>query len=410
MEDDAGVVEAPQDIQMSQREWFFGGSEDGVRARGTRPREAPFRASSPLSARRPPRWSGRAWAAEARAPMVRRMRLRHAVMIGTALLARAGFAAAAEPDTSAAGLLRSDAAALAPLAHSTLAKQFLAATQGAPQIAPRVVWTDSSRARAWTDAEAMALADTTRARLIRRELDDSFYWDTRYGSPLAYLRALEILSGAGIARADRLRFADIGCGTIGHLRLLASLGADATGIDVDPLLRALYSEPGDQGPVTGSSGRTGRVRLVIGQWPATDSIRAAVGGGYDLILSKNTLKNGYIHPAQPVNPRMLVHLGVSDSAYVAELYRALKPGGMVLIYNLCPAPAPPGKPYIPWADGRCPFPREQWRAAGFVVKRFDEDDSARARKMGHALGWDRDHGMDLEHDLFATWSLFEKPR
>jgi hypothetical protein len=51
-----------------------------------------------------------------------------------------------------------------------------------------------------------------------------------------------------------------------------------------------------------------------------------------------------------------------------------------------------------------------WRAAGFTVVRFDEEDSPRAREVGHALGWDRDSGMDLEHGLFATWSLFEKPR
>ena len=338
------------------------------------------------------------------------MRLRYAVVIGTALLARAGFAAAAEPDTTAAGVLRSEAAALRALAHSTLGRQFLDATANVPTIATRVVWTDSSRTHAWTDAEAAALADSTRARLVRRELDDSFYWNTRYGSPLAYLRALEILSGYGVKNVDRLRLADYGCGTLGHLRLLAALGADATGIDVDPMLRALYCEPGDQGPVPAHSGHGGRVRLVTGQWPAQDSIRAAVGGGYDLILSKNTLKNGYLHPAQPVNPRMLVHTGVADSAFVAELFRALKPGGLALIYNLCPAPAAPGQPYIPWADGRCPFAPAMWRAAGFEVEAFDQDDSPRARAMGHALHWDRDSGMDLENGLFATWSLFKKPR
>ena len=133
----------------------------------------------------------------------------------------------------------------------------------------RVVWADSSRTHAWTDAEALALADTTRARLVRRELDDGFYWNTRYGSPLAYLRPLEILSGAGVKSVDRARIADFGCGTLGHLRLLASLGADATGIDVDPLLRALYSEPGDQGEVTRRGGsrrtRAARDRAVAGE-------------------------------------------------------------------------------------------------------------------------------------------------
>jgi len=66
----------------------------------------------------------------------------------------------------------------------------------------RVVWVDSARTHAWNEAEAAALADTTRARLIRRDLDESFYYNTRYGSPLAYLRPLELLAQHG-SRASR---------------------------------------------------------------------------------------------------------------------------------------------------------------------------------------------------------------
>ena len=81
-----------------------------------------------------------------------------------------------------------------------------------------------------------------------------------------------------------------------------------------------------------------------------------------------------------------------------------------MIYNLCPAPAAPGKPYIPWADGRCPFSRALWEAEGFRVLEFDADDSDAARAMGHALGWDLgSSAMDLAHDLFATWTLVRKP-
>jgi SAM-dependent methyltransferase len=269
-----------------------------------------------------------------------------------------------------------------------------------------MIWRDSARTYAWSDAEARALPDRVRASLVPRTLDESFYWNTRYGSPLAYARALEILGEHGVRSARGLRVADFGCGTVGQLRLLASLGADVTGIDVDPVLRALYSEPGDLGTVG-----EGRVRLAIGQWPAADSIAGVVGGGYDVFVSKNTLKRGYIHPAEAVDPRMLVHLGVGDSAFVAALHKMLKPGGRVLIYNLSPAPAPPGKPYIPWADGRCPFDRELWERQGFRVIAFDADDGPRARAMGRALGWDRGaNGMTLDTDLFAHWSLFEKPR
>lgn len=319
-----------------------------------------------------------------------------------------GRAAHAAPaDTTALGQLRAEAVALKPLVHSGLARDFLAATTRLAHAAPRAVWRDSARTHAWTESEAAALPESTRARLIRREYDESYYWTTRYGSPLAYARALEILAEHGFANARGKRIADFGCGMIGQLKLLALLGADATGIDVDPTLRALYSGPGDLGVVRGAGGN---VRLAIGQWPAEPAILEQVGEGYDLFLSKNTLKNGYLHPAEPVNPRMLVHLGVSDSEYVAELHRVVKPGGLVLIYNLCPAPAAPGKPYIPWADGRCPFSAAMWQAAGFRVIEFDRDDTPAARAMGHALGWDQgDSPMDLAHDLFATWTLVQKP-
>ena len=42
---------------------------------------------------------------------------------------------------------------------------------------------------------------------------------------------------------------------------------------------------------------------------------AAVGGDYDLIISKNTLKKGYVHPERPVEPRRLLNLGVDDADF-----------------------------------------------------------------------------------------------
>jgi SAM-dependent methyltransferase len=316
-------------------------------------------------------------------------------------LALCGVAHAADAP-SRVQQLQDEARALGPLVHTALARDFLDAVPRLPHVEPRTVYRDSARTHAWTAREAAALPDSVRARLVPRTLDEAFYYDTRYGSPLAYVRALEILGEHGVTSVRRAKVADFGCGMLGQLRLLAELGATAVGIDVDPLLPALYSEPGDQGEIG-----AGSVKLVTGQWPATARMVDEVGANVDLFLSKNTLKNGYLHPAEAVDPRLLVHLGVSDSAYVAALARTVRKGGRVLIYNLCPAPAPPGKPYIPWADGRCPFPRAAWEAAGFKVVAYDVDDSPAARVMGHALGWDQgDGGMKLEQDLFATWSLF----
>ena len=300
--------------------------------------------------------------------------------------------------------LKAEAKALSTLYRTPLVRDFLAAVPKLPAIQPRTVYRDSARTHTWSARDAEQLPDSVRARLVPRTLDEKFYYDTRYGSPLAYARALEVLGQNGVKTVNGLRVADFGCGMLGQLRLLAENGATAIGIDVDPLLPALYSEPGDQGAIG-----AGAVTLATGQWPATEEMRRAVGGDLDLFISKNTLKNGYLHPAEAVDPRLLVHLGVSDSEFVAALARSVKKGGRVLIYNLCPAPAPPGKPYIPWADGRCPFPRELWTASGFKVLAFDRDDSPAARAMGHALGWDQGDGaMKLDTDLFATWSLFQR--
>ena len=82
----------------------------------------------------------------------------------------------------------------------------------------------------------------------------------------------------------------------------------------------------------------------------------------------------------------------------------------MLIYNLCPAPAAPGKQVITWADGRSPFSRQTWEAAGFRVVAFDNDDSAAARRMAYLLRWDSGpEAMDIEKDLFALYTLVEKP-
>jgi hypothetical protein len=321
-----------------------------------------------------------------------------------ALAPAARSAAPAEDTPSRVAQLQAEAKTLAPLFQTPLVRDFLAAVPKLPSVEPRTVYRDSARTHAWTARQAEQLPDSVRARLVSRTLDEQFYYDTRYGSPLAYARALEVLGLNGVKSVRGLSVADFGCGMLGQLRLLAENGATTIGIDVDPLLAALYSEPGDQGAVG-----PGSVTLATGQWPATDEMRRTVGEQLDLFISKNTLKNGYLHPARPVDPRLLVHLGVSDSEFVAALARSVKKGGRVLIYNLCPAPAPPDKPYIPWADGRCPFPREMWTGAGFRVLELDRDDSPAARAMGHALGWDQgENGMKLDTDLFATWSLFQR--
>jgi SAM-dependent methyltransferase len=306
--------------------------------------------------------------------------------------------------------IRREAQAVRALVRSPLATEFLAMADSLPSIAPRTIYRTADKSRYFRESDVRAMPETERAALEKMDVTEEFYYTTKYGTPIAYARPIEILGAAGLESAERKRILDFGYGTIGHLRMLAGLGAEVVGVDVDPLFPALYGEPGDQGPVTGTPKGAGMIKLVHGRWPAELAVNLAIGASYDLIISKNTLKNGYIHPAEPVDERKLVKLGVDDDTFVRALFSALKPGGRVLIYNLCPAPAPPGKPYIPWADGRSPFSKDMWGKAGFKVLAFDVDDSTAARAMARTLRWDKGESpMDVENDLFALYTLVEKP-
>jgi hypothetical protein len=310
--------------------------------------------------------------------------------------------------------LKHDAASMGGLVESPLAKAFLAGVECLPAIpTPRVVYYHKATRDALTEAAAHALTDTSQlAGYEKRDITEEFYYFTRYGSPVAFVRPLEILGRAGIKKADGLKLADFGFGSIGQIRALASLGAEAVGIDVDALLKAVYSQEGDTGTIarcpSAGKGKPGVARTVFGFFPSDAATVNEVGKGYDVFVSKNTLKRGYIHPEQEVDPRMLVHLNVDDETYVRAVFDLLKPGGYFLIYNLSPAPSKAGEPYKPWSDGRSPFAREVYERVGFEVLAFDQDDSEAARAMGNALGWAE--SMDLENDLFGTYTLARKTR
>jgi hypothetical protein len=312
---------------------------------------------------------------------------------------------------SAVATLRREAQALERLVTSPFAKDFLRASASLPSITGRTLYFNEST-RAYLTAKAFAGLDAAKRKGFEPfPVDESFYYTTKYGSPLAYARAIDVLGLPSPGRNSSLKILDFGYGTVGHLRMLASLGAQVTGVDVDPLLPALYSAPEDQGAVKNARGRPGSLRLIDGRFPADLHIKASVGEQYDLILSKNTLKRGYVHPERPVDARRRLDLGMTDSAFLKVLHESLKPGGQVLIYNICPAPSPPGQPYKPWADGRCPFSREDWLSAGFRIVSYDRDDSDTIRRFAQALGWDRgEAAIDLKSDLFALYSLLEKPR
>jgi SAM-dependent methyltransferase len=257
--------------------------------------------------------------------------------------------AAQEAEPVGIARIRRDAEALAPRVETKLARDFLKAADKLPAVHPRTLYYDATRKSYLTEKAATGLRPDARAALKRLAADENLYYNTRYGSPLAYARPLEVLGMAGLESLAGRRVLDFGCGGIGPLRLMAALGADAVGIDVDPMLAALYAEAEDQGPFAG-----GRVSLAIGRYPADEAVKARVGGGYGLIVSKNTLKRGYVHPD---SGRAFIDLGMSDAAFLKTLRDGLKSGGYVVIYNLGPAPAPAGQPYKAMADIRTPFAR-----------------------------------------------------
>ncbi len=313
------------------------------------------------------------------------------------------------PATSVDALeqLRKEAKLLTPMMQSDLGREFLAATGVLTAPTPRILFRSPDSRDLFGEEAAARLGEEERKALVaitEPELLELFY-NTYHGTPLAYSRAIDLLGAAGLTADAGRRLVDFGFGNVGQLRLLASLGFAATGIEVAPYLAELYSHPSDQGPYA-----SGQVKVIFGRYPTEEATVEAVGSGLDVFLSKNTLKRGYIHPYRtPAKPEWVIKLGVTDEEFLQKIHDALKPGGKFLIYNICPALSPEDQPFIPWSDGRSPFSQEQFAAAGFRVLAFDVDDTAFVRKMGRLLGWDQGpQPLDLEHNLSVLYTLVER--
>src|SRR5262245_46407423 len=147
--------------------------------------------------------------------------------------------------------MRDQAHALRPLAPSALGMQFLAAVDALRSITPRTLLFNKQAKQWHTADEAATLSDEERSACREVTVDDKLYYFTKYGTPLADVRPLEILGQAGIENFKDKKILDFGYGTIGHLRMMASRGADVFGLDVDPFLTALYREPTDIGVIDG---------------------------------------------------------------------------------------------------------------------------------------------------------------
>jgi SAM-dependent methyltransferase len=309
--------------------------------------------------------------------------------------------------------LRTDAEAVRPLVKSELGTSFLDGVRNLPAINPPTVYRDQVKQVFVSAWEIEDLDEATKARLIPKETTEDLYYYTVYGTPIAYARAIDLVGQAGLSDFPSKKVLDFGYGGIGQLRMMASRGAEVVGLDVETFLTALYDRPHDTGVIKGDDGRTGSIKLVNGRF-SQDEVKEAVGDGYDLIISKNTLKNGYVHPPADLewDKRLLVDLGVDDETFLRTLHDILKPGGYVMIYNLSPKQAnlEAGESFIPMADGKCPFPRDLLEKSGFKVIEYDRNDDEAGRAMARALKWDRsERPMDVQNDLFAQYTLLRKP-
>jgi hypothetical protein len=306
-------------------------------------------------------------------------------------------------------VLMQDAAAVQSQVSTAPAKSLLGGFGCLQPIQPMTIYFNKDTRKVLSAADAAKMSEADLAGYTKKDIDDEYYYFTRYGTPVAFVRPMEILGRAGVKSTDGLKLVDFGFGSIGQLRSLASMGADVTGIEVDPILELIYAkEPGKVKRCSnGGPGRDGSINLAFGQFPKDPVVVKKVGTGYDVFVSKNTLKRGYIHPEQEVDPRMLVHLDVDDETYVRAVYDALKPGGLFLIYNLCPAPAKPGEKYIPWADGRSPFTPATFAKVGFKLLALDVDDTEAARAMGKVFGWGTDE--QLATTVFGMYTLAQRP-
>lgn len=303
----------------------------------------------------------------------------------------AGGAAAPTVGMGIAALHR-QAVAVQPLLKSLVAHEYLGGIPQLPPIVPRPLGPGGA------------------------PVDELTYYSGRAedpsGSPIFYAYLLDVAMGRGAERASLIgrRMVDLSGAGLGVVRLLAGAGVDAMGVFGDPQARLLYSQPSDQGVVP-LYGRevTGRVSLAFGAFPTDAATVAAVSYGYDLAISRNALKRGLVRPADaPAGAPSL--LGLPDEEYLKRLWTLLKPGGRMLVYNLCPAPNPVGGPSNPGADCRSPFSQAQWQGAGFRVRDFDRSDTPDVRTVAKALGWDQGAGrIDVDTNLFAIYTLVERP-
>ena len=308
--------------------------------------------------------------------------------------------------------IAAEAEAVAPLVTTDLARAFLKTAIELPPVDDRVILYRRSDRAALTLQDAEGRSEDELVDYEERTLTEAHYYNL-FSTPIAWARPLDVLASRGFESADGARILDFGFGNVAQLRMLASLGADVVGVEIVGIQSALYSLPEDQGEVrravAAGEGDPGSLTLAFGQWPAEERMLEDVGDAFDLIMTKNVLKYGYIHPEREADPATLIHLGVDDANFLQRAYDALNPGGYFFIYNLYPPKALEGEPYRPWAYGENPFDRDVVETAGFNVIEWNTPDSPAIHALGRALGWDAQDPANFEINFSAMYTILRKP-
>jgi hypothetical protein len=246
-----------------------------------------------------------------------------------------------------------------------------------------------SRATWFCSKDTDVCAEKNPGDFIERRIDDDFAY-ARITDPLGYARAFEVLAEAGFQPSGR-KLLDFGYGNFGQLLMLSELGVDVHGVEVDPLLPIAVKR---------LTPRKGKLTLHHGYFASDRKLVKDIGSGYDVWLSKNTLKRGYVHPAEPMDPKAQIDLGLDDAKVLRLIHAQLNKGGFFLIYNIGGSPSPSK----PMTDIRCPFAKEALIATGFEVFAYERDDTEKCKAMATSLEWDKEWPA-LNSELRASYTL-----